>query len=79
MNPRDALALRDVYAQVARVFQFEADKIVRRKAPRDLLLQLFGPYQSKLGWSDDDVFDTIINLRKAKKLPSLHELLATKN
>ncbi|HYT91325.1 MAG TPA: hypothetical protein VEL76_21615 [Gemmataceae bacterium] len=72
-------ALREAYTQVVREFKFEADKIVRRKAPRERLLQLFGQQQAQLGWSDDDVFDRVINWRKQHKLPSLHELLANDN
>jgi hypothetical protein len=77
MNPLDDL--REAYAQVAREFECEADKIVRRKAPRERLLQLFGPQQAQLGWSDDDVFDRLINWRKQGKLPSLRTLLNPQN
>ncbi|HEX5270821.1 MAG TPA: hypothetical protein VFW33_10055 [Gemmataceae bacterium] len=77
MNPHEAL--RRAYVQVAREFQCEADKIVRRQAPRERLLQLFGPEQAQLGWSDDDVFDKVINWRKHHKLPSLHQILANEN
>jgi hypothetical protein len=77
MDPYEAL--RRAYVQVAREFKFEADKIVRRQATRDRLLQLFGPQQTQLGWSDDEVFDKIINWRKHHKLPSLHDILANEN
>jgi hypothetical protein len=72
-------ALRQAYIQVAHEFKCEADKIVRRTAPRERLLQLFAMQQAKLGWSDDDVFDKVINWRKQRKLPSLHDLLAHTN
>lgn len=72
-------ALRQAYIRVVQEFKCEADKIVRRTAPRERLLQLFATQQAKLGWSDDDVFDKVINWRKQRKLPSLHELLAHKN
>src|SRR5437763_13406090 len=77
MDPKEAL--RRAYAQVAREFKFEADKIVRRKASRERLLQLFGSQQTQLGWSDDEVFDKVVNWRKQSKLPSLHEVLANEN
>jgi hypothetical protein len=77
MDPREAL--RRVYVQVAREFKFEADKIVRRQASRERLLQLFGSQQAQLGWSDDTVFDTVVNWRKQHKLPTLHEILANEN
>jgi hypothetical protein len=77
MNPLEGL--RRAYVQVARDFKFEADKIVRRKAPRERLLQLFGPQQVSLGWSDDAVFDTVINWRKQHKLPTLHDILGNEN
>lgn len=77
MDPYESL--RQAYVQVAREFKFEADKIVRREASRKRLLQLFGPKQSELGWSNDDVFDRVINWRKQQKLPSLHDLLANEN
>ena len=77
MNPHDAL--RRAYVQVAREFKFEADKIVRRKASRERLLQLFGSQQAQLGWSDDEVFDTVVNRRKQHKLPTLHDILANEN
>ena len=77
MDPQQAL--RRAYVQVAREFKFEADKIVRRQASRERLLQLFGPQQTQLGWSDDDVFDHLINWRKQHKLPTLHEILASEN
>lgn len=77
MDPHEAL--RRAYVQVAREFKFEADKIVRRQASRERLLQLFGPQQAQLGCSDDEVFDKLINWRKHHKLPSLHEILANEN
>jgi hypothetical protein len=77
MDPHEAL--RRAYVQVAREFRFEADKIVRREASRERLLQLFGPQQTQLGWSNDEVFDTVVNQRKQHKLPTLHDILATEN
>ncbi len=72
-------ALRRAYVQVVREFKFEADKIVRRKASRERLLQLFESQQAQLGWSDDEVFDNVVNWRKQHKLPTLHDILAIQN
>jgi hypothetical protein len=72
-------ALSQAYVQVVREFKFEADKIVRRRASRERLLQLFGPQQAQLGWSEDEIFDKVVNWRKQHKLPTLHDILANEN
>lgn len=71
--------LRQVYEQVAREFRAEADILVRRTASRQRILQLFGPVQTEVGWSDDCVFDAIVNQRKKRRLPGLHDLLDNPN
>lgn len=77
MNPLQAL--QQVYEQVAREFRAKTDILVRRTASRQRILELFGPVQQEAGWSDDSVFDTIVNQRKRRLLRSLYDLYSSDN